>query len=115
MRSVKSANELAPFEFSPETLMMALSVFGKRVLEQEMAYAEKYHVHFLRNFYSELMTRCNDNREIRAYIPIGSGYRGTARPSAICSIAPVSMLSAVIFTAIWANSSIPLPAKVSMV
>ena len=74
MREIKSANEMAPFEINPETLMAALNVFGKRVMEQELAYAEKYGVYFLRDFYNELMAKCSSDSAARyAYIPIGSG------------------------------------------
>lgn len=63
------------FRIDAGNLMLSLNNFGKRIAEQELAYARAYKIDYLTGFYSELLQKCEaaaaDGK--LAYVPLGSG------------------------------------------
>lgn len=62
-------------DITQEKLMRSLNVFARLIAEREIEYAEKYQIPYLRDFYQDLLQKCQEPEagERVAYLPAGSG------------------------------------------
>lgn len=71
----KSTGEETGLEIDMENVIRAVNAFTMQIARHEMAYAQQYQIPYLRDFYQDLLKKCEEAQAngTTAYLPIGSG------------------------------------------